>query len=95
MTDVELQDLRERWLACKAAIENIGHVMARILGPAFEKIRQSVLFLTEIVRRAYLYQSLPRWMPEAVRAWLARHWPRALLPELAEAIEWMKAEAAQ
>lgn len=90
----ELQDLQELWSAINAAIEDCFDSVAKTLRPAFEAIKQVALYFAEMVQRAYLCQRLPPWIPEVVRAWLARHWPKALLPELAEAIEWMKAEAA-
>lgn len=90
ITEAELQDLRRQWEAVKGAVDDAWDAIAETLYPAFEAIRQIALYFAEMVQRAYLCQSLPHWIPEVVRAWLARHWPRALLPELAGAIEWME-----
>lgn len=90
MTEAELQDLQEQWEAVKAAIDISWNAIIKILEPAFEAIKQISLYFVEMVQRAYLCQLLPRWIPEAIRAWLARHWPRRLLPEFTEAIEWMR-----
>lgn len=100
MTEAELRDLQERWEVIKSAMDIAMDAMTitwnaatEILEPVFEAIKQLVLYFAEMVQRAYLYQLLPQWIPIPVRSWLARHWPRALLPDLTEAIGWMKAEA--
>lgn len=95
ISEAELQDLKERWLLVGAAMDDAWNAITGVLRPAFEAIKQIALYFAEMVQRAYLCQLLPQWIPEGCRGWLARHWPRALLPELAEAIEWMKAEATQ
>lgn len=92
MTEAELQDLQKQWKAVSDALDNAWTAIIEIMRPAIEAIKQIALYFTEIVQRAYLYELLPQWIPGTARAWLARHWPRALLPELAAVIEWMKAE---
>ena len=97
ISEIELQDLRERWEATKTAMEIAWGAIVETLSPAFEVIKQLVSYFAEMVQRAYLCHLLPRWMSEGVRAWLARNWPSSLLPQLSDAIEWMKtaAEAAE
>ena len=95
MTEAELQDLRERWEAIRDAMDVAWDAVTEIMELVIEALEQIVLYFAEMVQRAFLCQLLPQWIPASIRSWLARHWPRALLPELGEAIEWMKTEAAQ
>ena len=95
ITEVEPLELRERWMAIKTALDDAWDALAEIMKSTREAIKQIALYFAEMAQRAYLCQLLPQWIPQPVQVWLARHWPRALLPDLAEAIEWMKAEAVQ
>lgn len=95
MTEAELQDLQERWEAIKPALDAAWDVIIEALEPAYEAIKQIALYFAEMCQRVYLCQLLPQWIPVPVRGWLARYWPRALLPDLTGAIEWMKMEATQ